>query len=385
MDNYNVITALTWMALGVLCVLVHENDRTPKWVKTDLYLAYALIALSSAAEWFGVLLNGREGLPAWPLMLAKCADYIFTPLAGGILARQLGVNRRAKILRGILIFNTIFQLVSLPLGWVVSVDANNNYIHGPLYLVYVAVYLAIFAIVALQCVEYGRSFRRENRASLYAIMALIATGIAAQEILGGEVRTAYISLALGVALLYIHNAEFSQLEQDESIARQRAQIMTDALTGVRSRHAYALALEQNAQAEDVSKDLAVFALDLNGLKEVNDALGHDAGDELIRAAATCTRTAFGGEGVCYRTGGDEFVVLAHMGQTRVREVLHDLRRITEGWKGEAVDSLSISAGYALAAEHQNLGLCELVATADRYMYAAKEAYYRQPKFDRRRR
>ncbi|MBR5705734.1 MAG: diguanylate cyclase, partial [Deltaproteobacteria bacterium] len=58
------------------------------------------------------------------------------------------------------------------------------------------------------------------------------------------------------------------------------------------------------------EDLAVFSIDVNGLKTVNDSLGHDAGDELIRGAADCISAAFGQTGKCYRTGGDEFVVLA---------------------------------------------------------------------------
>ena len=58
----------------------------------------------------------------------------------------------------------------------------------------------------------------------------------------------------------------------------------DVLTGVFSRLAYHECLEQ--YADSVPTDLTVFLMDINGLKGVNDALGHEAGDELICGAAT---------------------------------------------------------------------------------------------------
>ena len=381
---YTSIIVITWMILLVLCILVHENDRFQKDEKNRYYLVYAIIASAALGEWLGAFFNGMTGISPAPLVAAKFADYILTPLAGGIIVIQLGErNRLNTAINVVLIANVVFQVLALFGGWMMVVDDQNVYHHGSLYFIYVFVCLSVLVLVAMQFLVYGRSFSRQNRLSLYAIMLLILFGVAMQEAMGSEVKTAHLSLAVGVALLFIHNAEFAQLEQDESIARQNVQIMTDALTGVRSRFAYSKALKELAAQGALPEGLVAFSIDVNGLKAVNDAFGHDAGDELICGAATCIVNAFGDEGECYRTGGDEFVVLAVMQPAQADAAIERLQRETRSWKGESVHEMHLAAGYALASEHPDLSPEKLVAQSDKMMYAAKAAYYRGAGIDRR--
>lgn len=385
MMYYTAIIVITWLALLALSVLVHENDRIAKPGKKRFYYAYALIAFAALAEWLGYCFDGAEGMSPVPLLLAKTADYILTPLAGGALVQQMGIrNKWSKALVIVLAANTLFQVAALFGGWMVTIDQQGHYHHSSLYLVYVAVYLAVLALVVIECLIYGKSFRRQNRTSLYLAMALIIVGIAMQEVVSKDVRTVYLSLAFGASLLFIHNTEFTQLTQDDSIARQHVQIMTDALTGVRSRFAYSKALKDLAEGGETPADLVAFSIDVNGLKTVNDNVGHDAGDELICGAAACIQRVFAGQGECYRTGGDEFIVLAHMPARQADEALARLANETGAWRGQAIDELHVAAGYALASEHPELAPEKLIAQADKAMYEAKAAYYRQTGIDRRR-
>ena len=77
------------MALGVLCVLVHENSWIPKKDKSLFYLTYAVLAASLFAEWLGIQLSGNPDIPTWLLSLVKCLDYILTPVAGGAVVAQM--------------------------------------------------------------------------------------------------------------------------------------------------------------------------------------------------------------------------------------------------------------------------------------------------------
>ena len=384
LSYYTIISILIWMALCVLCILVRENDRIAKEEKRLFYITYVLIAVSALAEWLGVQLNGREELPKWPLMLAKCGDYILTPMAGGTLVRQMkGSPRRRVILSGILIANTAFQIVSLFTGWMVNIDEHNQYVHGPLYAVYIAVYLSVIVLIIVEFIAYGRTFRRQNRTSLYAIMILLIVGICFQEVLGNEYRTAYLSLTIGAALMFIHYTEYSQLAADDRIQRQRVQIATDSLTGVQSRHAYDKAVQELCSQEELPKDLAVFVIDINDLKSVNDTLGHEAGDELICGAARCVEKVLGSAGCCYRTGGDEFVLLAHMEKEQAEQLLAQLEAEAKSWSGRLVKELSLAVGYTLSAEYKDLSYEDLLQEADLAMYTKKAAYYRQTGKDRR--
>lgn len=375
---------LCWTALGVLCLLVHDNARITLRGKRLLYLTYALIALSSLAEMCGVYLDGREALPRHVLLIAKCADYILTPMAGGALIFQLRMrNRWNTVLIGMLIFNTLLQLASVPGGWMVKLNEHNHYTHGPLYPLYLFLSVAIVLIVLLQFMLYGRSFRRQNRLSMYGIIFLTIAGIAIQELSGAKARTEYIALTFSAAMLFIHYTEFASLEMDDHLLNQQIKIDTDALTGVFSRYAYSLALKAYDEAGALPRDLAAFSADINGLKQVNDSLGHEAGDELIRAAAECIRHTIGVDGKCYRTGGDEFVVLTAMKREDAENALRQLKRECERWRGNAVKSLSISAGYALASDFDDLTAEALVRVSDKAMYEAKSAYYRGTGKDRR--
>lgn len=82
---------------------------------------------------------------------------------------------------------------------------------------------------------------------------------------------------------------------------------TDSLTGLQNRTAF------NEYEERVKTgatgECIVIQLDVNNLKKVNDKYGHKAGDEHIKAAARIIETSFGEAGNCYRTGGDEFIVI----------------------------------------------------------------------------
>ena len=375
---------LCWIALGVLSLLVHENARITQRGKHLLYLSYALIAVSALAELCGVYLDGRKDISSYVLLIAKCADYILTPMAGGALIFQLRLrNRWNTVLIGLLVFNTLLQLVSALGGWMVTLNEQNHYTHGLLYPVYLFVSVAIVLIVLLQFILYGKSFRRQNRLSMYGIMFLTIAGIAIQELSGAKARTEYIALTFCASMLFIHYTELSSVEMEDHLVMQHVKIDTDALTGLYSRYAYSMALKSYDEGEALPKNFVVFTADINGLKQVNDSLGHEAGDELICGAAKCIKHTIGTDGKCYRTGGDEFVVLTAMKRENVENALRQLEKECEHWHGSIVRSLSISAGYALAAEYNGLSVEALVRESDKTMYEAKSAYYHSIDKDRR--
>jgi diguanylate cyclase (GGDEF)-like protein len=379
---YTAISVIVWLALLILCTLVYENDRISTGKRKIFYLTYVLIFIASLAEWVGVYISGIMGIPAVCLRIVKCIDYILTPIAGAALVGQMRLrNVWTKILNVVILFNTLFQLVSFFTGWMTKVDEKHYYHHGPLYNIYIGEYVIVLLLVIILFLNYGKNFRKQNRLSIYMVMVFMLVGIIMQEGIGKDVRTAYLAMTIGAMLMFIHSTEYSQQKKDDELLEQRIQIKTDALTGLLSRYAYNNALDK--YTTDMPESLVAFSIDINGLKRVNDTLGHEAGDELICGAAACIKNVFDEVGSCYRTGGDEFIVLASMSKKEAVKCVQDIEKLTKNWTGSLVDSLALSVGYAVLEEHKDCNCSELIQVADKQMYMAKDEYYRTTKIDRR--
>jgi diguanylate cyclase (GGDEF)-like protein len=127
-----------------------------------------------------------------------------------------------------------------------------------------------------------------------------------------------LSALLGIALLtslivlgrLVGYRRRVERAREEELARLAQEALTDSLTGLGNHRAFHEDLERELRRRDRSgSTFSVVMLDLDGLKQVNDALGHQAGDERIRAAADCLRATMRAVDTGCRTGGDELMVL----------------------------------------------------------------------------
>lgn len=148
--------------------------------------------------------------------------------------------------------------------------------------------------------------------------------------------------------------------------------LTDALTGVGNRNALQAA---SARLRNADVSLGFVAVDLNGLKNVNDREGHAAGDRVIVETAHALEDAFPRCGV-YRYGGDELVVLAEGVDRAGFEQL--VARFYEEW-GAGTEARA-SVGWSWSASSGDFDA--LARSADAAMYERKRAYYKT--HDRRR-
>lgn len=163
------------------------------------------------------------------------------------------------------------------------------------------------------------------------------------------------------------------MEREKEKTKLKNLSYVDSLTYAQNRNHFNEYLEQNRNKELHS--LGVIYLDLNGLKEINDKMGHIAGDTLIISASYALQEIFLDNS--YRVGGDEFVVI----EQDVSELLFFdqyaklLKRMEE---------LEISVATGCVWKETCSNLSETLQEADQKMYEDKKRYYSLAENDRRR-
>ena len=154
--------------------------------------------------------------------------------------------------------------------------------------------------------------------------------------------------------------------------------MVDMLTQVRNRNALNHRLDAFKKGEmALPAAMGIVYADLNGLKTVNDNIGHEAGDKLLQNGAELLRRAFG-EYEIYRVGGDEFVILCpDITEQALSVHTAFLRQLCE----QSADvRFAVGTGFFTG----QYDLDEAMHYADEQMYQDKEEYYRQhPEKNRR--
>ncbi len=162
-----------------------------------------------------------------------------------------------------------------------------------------------------------------------------------------------------------------ELRQQEQLQSAMKKVNTDPLTGVKSKHAYLEAEERMDEriANGAVSEFGVVVCDLNGLKEINDSQGHDAGDKAIRETCRFICTRFKHSPV-YRVGGDEFAVILEGEDYANRDELLDgfEQQMTENvQKGET----AVAFGCSIFNPVQDKNLRMVFERADYIMYHRK--------------
>lgn len=171
----------------------------------------------------------------------------------------------------------------------------------------------------------------------------------------------------------------SQLE--EAVRQLKDMAATDPLTGLHNRRSFAMALSRCfAEARRYGHDLACVMIDLDNFKQINDTLGHQAGDDLLQLTGRILENQCRRSDVAGRFGGDEFVLLLpqadegtakQVAQRVCDEFNSTVKGVLGGW--DVAQQVSMSMGLATLTRSQSDDPEQLVGYADLALYRAKQA------------
>ena len=172
-----------------------------------------------------------------------------------------------------------------------------------------------------------------------------------------------------VGVLNVDDEIRREQEYESTISAIKAEVNLDELTGVKSKHAYVDA-ETHIDMEidnGTSTEFAIAVFDINGLKEINDTRGHQAGDQHIIEGCTMICKTFKHSPV-YRLGGDEFAVIVQGADyARVDELMEKIAKAN----ARNIKSGKVSVAAGMSRYENDNTLAAVFKRADDNMYANK--------------
>ena len=195
-------------------------------------------------------------------------------------------------------------------------------------------------------------------------------------------RSAQLEVARTALDLEIRKRIWAEQDLMRANLRLQDQAMRDAVTGLHNRRFLEESLTQEElRARRHGHALAILMIDVDRFKEINDTLGHLAGDAILRSVSQCMLSVSRGEDIVARYGGDEFaLMMANTSQEiawrRAELIRQRVHSLEIGQNGSQLGPVTLSVGIAVLPEHGD--------TAEAVLCAADEALLKSKQMGRNR-
>ncbi len=343
-DNFAL--AITFILL--ICELVQHRfvgrSDTRFIIRTMI-----VVMVLSVMDFVELRLSFGRDYSLWRV-ITSVAGYVLRPITAFGLCRM--VIRSKKLMRTcqtLLILNTLIYMTAFFSPLTFNFTAENVFERGSLGL---ASHVLSFFLVFLLLILSLRHLKwRNTRFNIVLILsAVMCIMVSILQTLG--LVSNLLNLSIGISCIFFFMNFYVYYSGH------------DTVTGLPNRQSYYDAWRRFD--DDIT---GLMFLDMNGLKELNDSRGHDAGDRTLRMIGNTITECLGPHESAYRIGGDEFtVILRNGGEQEAAELDRKIR------KALLKRNCSMSIGYVLRKKDQTQD--ETERAADAQMYIEKKEYYR---------
>ena len=343
-------------------------------VRLDGAIAGLAIAAVAGVVWFEPVLHlsGRPFQASVDLAYPVCALVLIVLLVAGMAPHHYRPNWTTVLLMTGVAWSVAGSVIFL------NQSAAGTYVAGTLLG---ETWLLSFFFIGLAASVGDRRRSAGPRASVSSpagiavvpvLFGVVSLGILATSIYRHDSAVVMI-LAIAALGLVICRMAMTLREVRHSTANYQ-DARTDYLTGLPNRRAFLERLESTLSSElGTAGHTGVLLVDLDGFKEVNDALGHTAGDELLCVVAKRFEHRLGERGVLARLGGDEYACACPV--TDEGDLVGIARELTQALSDPFVlDGVSVRVGASIGVALSHPGSKpngELLRCADVAMYDAK--------------
>ena len=357
---YIVSPALFYAGALLLARVILPSKTIDIWLDA-LILASATVAW--ATLWLPSLLDNFAGSPLE--VFFDASGPLTSLLLASIIVAVLGLTWTTAGPMWWLLLAGSCSLWLADVSWLLEIDAS-GYINGALTDMGWPGGMLLLGAAAWTRMSLGRHLPRHGWALPLAVTVLAFCIV----LHSTQNPTPSITVAFAAAAVLLGAIRSIQAFRAASAqAEAQRQALCDDLTGLTNRRGLTMALDR-----DTTGQRALLLVDIDHFKQINDTLGHQAGDEVIQQVSARLQACLDGDAVIARIGGDEFAVLlppdsgwAEASQTS--QLLHDA--LTAPVLAANIElQVEISVGIAFSPQHGTT-LSELLNRADRATYRAK--------------
>ena len=356
----NDLIAIIILAFTIYLV---KNNIIMSKVKTKRYLFLSFMTLSVIfLEILTVFLKDSP-ITAMriPLIIANILGFSLAPvvpLTFAFLFDESFFKHRYKLAVPVG-FHIVMTFCSAWTGWIFYVDANNEYSRGPLFAINVIINLYCFLIFIYANLKSINEYDLDEKIFLNFLYILIFFGNIIQ-IIFPNILLIWFCVSLSILLYYIFLRELK--------------FKFDPATGVRNRGSFMEKMMYMLKQDTAT----IVMLDINSLKEINDTLGHMAGDKYIADAANIIKVSFQDIGITYRIGGDEFSVLCKdVCESKLLSAFKKMDSLLFANNRDNSIPLKIAYGYDIYKKANKETIVDILKRADSAMYVHKSLLKKQ--------
>ena len=339
------------------------SSKKSYWFRSILFVTAWLLF----NEAFTMYVDGRPGaIMYWVVYLSNSVLFVFNVLPLSlwliyldecILITEQERNIKRIVYVGLNLVVIALVAINFFTGILFTVTNENRYIRGDAVYLIMAINILLYFVYLPTLIKYRRFIRGRTYELILALGVLPIAGAVIQMLFYG---TPLIWPMMALVALAAH------------ILVERDELRKDSLTGLASR----ITFESRAQYKvDRLQPFSIIMIDLDQFKKINDAHGHEEGDEAIRVIANLLEKSIKQGDTAYRYGGDEFILLIESELPDIStKVIERLKTSLDRWNAvnQKPYALSFSAGTAFYNGKKGESVYELFKKADEMMYRQKQ-------------
>lgn len=379
-----VSLSINAFSLLVLIIILYGNFFELKKRENRSNRIFSIYGISLFIGVFSDTLSYAGTLNHWPDKVQFCITAL-SFYSGGIISGLFciylldTISERKTVPKIYYTISIIACLITTVVDFVLSNTGKYFTVSNGIYTEYDMVDISadmsmkLYILIFLIIIRYIKTIGLHDSLALISYVIIPAIGSIVYKY--WEISIEYAMMVVSLLLIFIMVQSDYQSKATLREQNLLTQSLTDKMTGLLNRAAHDLTI---AEYEVIPRNFVYISFDLNGLKVANDTLGHAAGDELIKGAASCIAKSFKDYGKAFRVGGDEFAAILEADNEKLKKALNEFDYTVNTWKGNYVDHLSISYGYATIQEFchvKKMGIDGLTKIADGRMYKSKIEYY----------